>query len=106
MVDDLFGWEDHQLHFGQVQLKVVIFHPCGYISKTVRDPRRARGVLRRETKKQLSIIGITVIGKPMRADDSVNMPPCCVEFQWLHSCHAPVHMEDPYTRGLSICPPS
>ena len=34
MVDDLFGWEDHQLRFGQVQLKVVIFHPCGYISKT------------------------------------------------------------------------
>ena len=21
MVDDLFGWEDHQLRFGQVQLK-------------------------------------------------------------------------------------
>ena len=65
MVDDLFGWEDHQLRFGQVQLKVVIFHPCGYISKTVRDPRRDRGVLRRERQKQLSIIGITVIGKPM-----------------------------------------
>ena len=26
MVDDLFGWKDHQLRFGQVQLKVVIFH--------------------------------------------------------------------------------
>src|SRR4029434_9675359 len=36
-----------------VQLKVVIFHPCGYISKTVRDPRRDRGVLRRERQKQL-----------------------------------------------------
>ena len=30
---------------------------------------RDRGVLRRERQKQLSIIGITVIGKPMRADD-------------------------------------
>src|SRR4029434_3770821 len=48
VVDDMFGWEDHQFSFGQVQLKVVIFHPCGYISKTVRDPRRERGVLRRE----------------------------------------------------------
>src|SRR4029434_5206240 len=69
MVDDLFGWEDHQLRFGQVQLKVVIFHPCEYISQTVRDPRRDRGVLRRESQKQLSIIGITVIGKTMRVDD-------------------------------------
>src|SRR4029434_3816497 len=69
MVDDLFGWEDHQLRFGQVQLKVVIFHPCGYISETVRDARCDRGVLRRERQKQLSIIGITVVGKTMRADD-------------------------------------
>ena len=37
VVDGLFGWKDHQFRFGQVQLKVVIFHPCGYISKTVRD---------------------------------------------------------------------
>src|SRR4029434_6398780 len=36
----------------------VIFHPCGYISKTVRDPRRDSGVLRRERQKQLSIICI------------------------------------------------
>src|SRR4029434_4303903 len=61
VVDDLFGWEDHQFRFGQVQLKVVIFHPCGYISETVRNPRRHRGVLRRERQKQLSIIGITVV---------------------------------------------
>src|SRR4029434_6977900 len=53
----------------RVQLKVVIFHPCGYISKTVRDPRRDSGVLRRERQKQLSIIGIAMIGKTMRADD-------------------------------------
>ena len=39
VVDGLFGWKDHQFRFGQVQLKVVVFHPCGYISKTVRDPR-------------------------------------------------------------------
>src|SRR4029434_219920 len=62
MVDDLFGWKDHQFRFGQVQLKVVVFHPCGYISKTVRDPRRDSGVLRRERQKQLSIIGIAMIG--------------------------------------------
>src|SRR4029434_3488668 len=52
VVDDLFGWEDHQFRFGQVQLQVVLFHPCGYISKTVRDPRRDSGVLRRERQKQ------------------------------------------------------
>ena len=69
MVDDLFGWEDYQFRFGQVQLKVVVFHPCEYISKTVRDLRRDSGVLRRERQKQLSIIGITVIGKTMQADD-------------------------------------
>src|SRR4029434_2396447 len=50
-VDDLFGWKDHQCSFRQVQLKVVVFHPCGYISKTVRDPRRDSGVLRRERQK-------------------------------------------------------
>ena len=50
VVDGLFGWKDHQFRFGQVQLKVVVFHPCGNISKTVRDPRRDRGVLRRETE--------------------------------------------------------
>src|SRR4029434_3841177 len=66
VVDDLFGWEDYQFRFGQVQRKLVIFHPCGYISQTVRDPRRDHGVLRRERQKQLSIIGITVIGKPVR----------------------------------------
>ena len=69
VVDGLFGWKDHQFRFGQVQLKVVVFHPCGYISKTVRDPRRDSGVLRRERQKQLSIIGIAMIGKTMRADD-------------------------------------
>src|SRR4029434_3169555 len=30
----------------------VVFHPCGYISETVRNPRRDRGVLRRERQKQ------------------------------------------------------
>src|SRR4029434_2888772 len=56
----LFGWEEYQFRLRQVQLKVVIFHPCGYISETVRDPRRDRGVLRRERQKQLSIIGIAM----------------------------------------------
>src|SRR4029434_10874740 len=64
-----FGWKDHQFRFGQVQLKVVLFHPCAYFSKTVRDPRRDSGVLRRKGQKQLSIIGIAMIGKTMRADD-------------------------------------
>ena len=36
-----------------------------------REPRRDSGVLRRERQKQLSIIGITVIRKTMRADDRV-----------------------------------
>src|SRR4029434_1268995 len=39
-------------------------------SETVRDPRRDRGVLRRERQKQVSIIVITVVGKTMRAGDS------------------------------------
>src|SRR4029434_1854738 len=70
--------------FGQVQLKVVIFHPCGYISKTVRDPRRDRGVLRRERQKQLSIIGIAMIGKTMRADDRAQRSGVNGKEKWSH----------------------
>ena len=84
VVDGLFGWKDHQFRFGQVQLKVVIFHPCGYISKTVRDPRRDRGVLRRERQKQLSIIGITVVGKTMRADDRAQRGGVNGKEKWSH----------------------
>src|SRR4029434_808196 len=69
VVDDLFGWKDLQFRFSPIQLKVVIFHPCGYISKTFRDPRRDSGVIRKERQIQLSNIGIAVIGKTMRVDD-------------------------------------
>src|SRR4029434_1677084 len=82
--DDLFGWEDHQFRFGQVQLKVVIFHPRGYISETVRNPRRDRGILRRARQKQLSIIGITVVEKPMRADDRAQRGGVNGKEQWSH----------------------
>src|SRR4029434_10000548 len=84
VVDDLFDWEDHQFRFGQVQLKVVIFHPCGYISKTVRDPRQDSGVLRRERQKQLSIIGITVIRETMRADDRAQRGGVNGKEKWSH----------------------
>src|SRR4029434_10411660 len=70
--------------FGQVQLKVVIFHPCGYISETVRNPRRDRGVLRRERQKQVSIIGITVVGKTMRADDRAQRGGVNGKEKWSH----------------------
>ena len=70
--------------FGQVQLKVVIFHPCGYISKTVRDPRRDSGVLRRERQKQLSIIGIVMIGKTIRADDRAQQGGVNGKEKWSH----------------------
>src|SRR4029434_9831257 len=81
---DLFGWEDHQFRFGQVQLKVVLFHPCGYFSKTVRDPRRDSGVLRRKGQKQLSIIGIAMRGKTMRADDRAQRSGVNGKEKWSH----------------------
>ena len=64
--------------------KVVIFHPCGYISKIVRDPHRDRGVLRRVRQKQLSIIGITVIGKTMQADDRAQRGGVNGKEKWSH----------------------
>src|SRR4029434_6746664 len=84
VVDGLFGWEDHQFRFGQVQLKVVIFHPCGYISETVRNPRRDRGVLRRERQKQMSISGITGVGKTMRVDDRAQRGGVNGKEKWSH----------------------
>src|SRR4029434_571766 len=84
VVDDLFGWEDHQFRFGQVQLKVVIFHPCGYISETVRDPRRDRSVLRRARPKRWSIIAITRVGKTMQADDRAQRGGVNVKEKWSH----------------------
>src|SRR4029434_2525538 len=84
VVDVLFGWEDYQFRFGQVYLKVVIFHPCGYISETVRDPRRDSGVLRRERQKQLSIIGITMVGETMRADDRAQRSGVNGKEKWSH----------------------
>src|SRR4029434_3738496 len=84
VVYGLLSWKDHQLRFGQVQMKVVIFHPRGYISETVRNPRRDRGVLRRERQKQLSIIGITVVGKTMRADDRAQRGGVNGKEKWSH----------------------
>src|SRR4029434_4894048 len=76
--------KDHQFRFGQVQLKVVIFHPCGYISKAVGDPCQDSGVLRRERQKQLSIFGITVIGKTMQADDRAQRGGVNGKEKWSH----------------------
>src|SRR4029434_8515272 len=70
--------------FGQVQLKVVVFHPCGYVSKTVRDPRRDSGVLRRERQTQCSVIGRAMRGKTMRADDRAQRSGVNGKEKWSH----------------------
>src|SRR4029434_505438 len=74
-----------QFRFSQIQLKVVIFHPCGYISETVRDPRRDSGVVRRERQIQVSIICIAVIGKTMRADDRAQRGGVNGKEKWSHN---------------------
>src|SRR4029434_5398202 len=80
----LFGWKDHQFRFSQIQLKVVIFHPCGYIRKTVPDLRRDSGVHRRERQLQLCIVGIAMIGKTMRADDRAQRSAVNGKEKWSH----------------------
>src|SRR4029434_10808088 len=80
----LFGWEDQQFRFSQINLKMVILHPCGYIRETIRDPCRDSGVIRRERQIQLGIICIAVIGKTMRADDRAQRSGVNGKEKWYH----------------------